>query len=261
MTAELLDIGLQCSHHELFTLAALLGGETLIGVPDPFPGWLTEEIRDAMRQAQEQLIERNVLRVVDSDIRMDAFVALLVGTLIEPQAVLLANLSQARGEIQQKTFYARSPFSIELTRTSEDNYHLHLLADGEQVHSLILGFWGVDAKVPPAKSPAFSLPQRILEQLRHTSEQVKNMLKPYGTGGEIFLRSLRSAQRNGAVVAMRKRATWQVGGMGFLQAENGLWRLRSFHQSGENWVEVIPCDLSSLQAELHVLLASFWLQD
>jgi hypothetical protein len=57
---------------------------------------------------------------------------------------------------------------------------------------------------------------------------------------------------------MRKRNAWQVGGMGFLQAENGLWRLRSFQQGGEDWVEAIPCEANDLQAELRALLQSFW---
>ncbi len=258
MAASLGDNALSCSPPELFTLAALLGGQTLIGIPDPFPGWLTEEIQDVMTQAQERLAERDVLRRVNNEWRMDAFAALLIGTLIEPQAVLLVNLSLPGSKLQQKALYARYPFFTELSETSDGGYRLSLLEESGQAFSFILDFWQVDEQAAPAGAVDFSLPQKTLDQARQSPEQAESLLKPYGPAAETFLHSLRTAQRNGSVVAMRKRGTWQVGGMGFLQAENGLWRLRSFQQGGENWVEAIPSDVSHLQAELRALLQSFW---
>ncbi len=258
MAASLEENGLICSPPELFTLAALLGGQTLIGIPDPFPGWLTEEIQDLMTQTQEQLAERDILRRVNNEWRMDAFAALLVGTLIEPQAVLLVNLSLPGEKLQRKALYARLPFFTELSETQEGGYRLRLLEESGQAFSSVLDFWQVDAQAAPGGAVAFSVPQRTLDQARQSPEQSESLLKSYGPAAETFLHSLRTAQRNGSLVAMRKRNAWQVGGMGFLQAENGLWRLRSFQQGGEDWVEAIPCKATDLETELRALLQSFW---
>lgn len=54
-------MALQCSTIELYTLASLVGGEMLVGVPDPFQGWLREEIELSMQKARQTLIQRNVL--------------------------------------------------------------------------------------------------------------------------------------------------------------------------------------------------------
>ncbi len=116
----------------------------------------------------------------------------------------------------------------------------------------------MDAHAAPAEASAFSLPQKVLDQARQSLPQAESLLKPYGPAAGTFLQSLRTAQRNGSVVAMRKRNAWQVGGMGFLQAANGLWQLRSFQQGGENWVEAVPSDVPRLHAELRALLQSFW---
>jgi len=258
MAALLEENGLFCSPPELFTLAALLGGQTLIGIPDPFPGWLAEEIQDVMAQTQQRLAEREVLRRVNNEWRMDAFAALLVGTMTEPQAVLLANLSLPGGELHHRALYARLPFFTELSETPEGGYRLRLLEEGQQALASILEFWQVEERVAPAPGSSFSLPQKTLDQARQSLQQAEALLRPYGPAAATFLDSLRRAQRNGSVVAMRKRNAWQVGGMGFLQAENGLWRLRSFQQGGEDWVEAIPCETTSLQAELRALLQSFW---
>jgi len=258
MPDQLSDVELQCSSQELFTLAALLGAEALVGVSDPFPGWLTEEIQEVMRQAQQRLAEREVLRFVNSQWQMSACIALLLSTLIEPQAVLLANLSLMTGEYQQLVFYARSPFFTELTVTCAESYRLRLLEEGDQVLTRIQDFWQVDAQLSPPAANSFLLPKKTLDQACQVLEQAESLLKPYGMAGETFLHSLHTAQRNGAVVAMRRSATWQVGGKGFLQGENGLWLLRSVQQSGESWVEVIPSDAQALLGELHTLLQLFW---
>jgi len=49
------ETSIMLSPPELFTLASLLGGKTLIGIPDPFPGWLSEEIQQTMQSAQSSL--------------------------------------------------------------------------------------------------------------------------------------------------------------------------------------------------------------
>jgi hypothetical protein len=48
--------------------------------------------------------------------------------------------------------------------------------------------------------------------------------------------------------------TWEVGGLGMLVEENGLWLLRSSTRQQAKWVEIIPCTAKKLTAEIEMLL-------
>jgi len=260
MAAVSSDFDLTCSPQELFTLAALLGGQLLIGFPDPFPGWLTEEIQEAMVQSQQALVERDYLRQENGEWRMDALVAALIGTLIAPSAVLLVTASAPSAQMQRQAFYARPPFLVQVTEAQE-GYHLHPLSEDRQALAAILNLWQVECTTPAAEE-SFSMPEKLLEQVRQAlaqaPAQAEALLRPYGASGEAFLRSLERARRNGALVVMRQRGVWQVGGLGFLESENGLWRLRSFQSNAQDWVECLPCSIAELWQEVAVLLERYF---
>jgi hypothetical protein len=54
---------LECTGRELFYLSSLAGGGALIGIPDPFTGWLADDIADTMQQAQADLAQRHVVAI------------------------------------------------------------------------------------------------------------------------------------------------------------------------------------------------------
>jgi len=62
------------------------------------------------------------------------------------------------------------------------------------------------------------------------------------------------------LVVMRQRGTWQAGGLGFLEGENGLWRLRSFQSNAQDWVECLPCSAAELWQQVEALLERYFFE-
>jgi len=258
------EISILLSPPELFTLASLLGGKTLIGIPDPFPGWLTEEIQETMQAAQSDLVHKDYLRVEGDELKMDALVAALMGTLIQPQSVLLFTLSQPSAPLHQEGVYHRPPFIVHLS-PQQDVYQLYPLAESE-VNTLLRQRWGPQTESAAAGQP-FSLPETELLSIRQAlgAPSAMQILQRAGVSKDsvmAFLSTWQTAQRNGALVVIRQRdSTWQVNGLGFLESENGLWRLCSFQSNAQDWVECLPCSATEFWLHVATLLQRYFFEE
>ncbi len=78
-----------CTPAEAAFLASLLGAHTLLGLSDPFHGWLADEIGEAWERARTTLAERRYLEVAaEENLVIDTMVAALIGTWAFSQASL-----------------------------------------------------------------------------------------------------------------------------------------------------------------------------
>lgn len=252
-----------CSSEELFTLAAVLGGETLIGVPDPFPGWLTEEIEAAVNKACENLIRRGYLQEQNGALQMDVLVAALVATVAEPDTVVILTAHQPPQMPQQEAFYWRPPLIVHL-RHEEEALHLAALSSAEEIPSLVRKAWALEMQ-QPARAQGFAVLQETLDAVREAlgqgEQEAIQVLHRSGVesgNARAFVQTLQTGTRNGALTALRPlETTWQVSGIGMLEGENGLWRLRPFQRQNAEWVECTPCSADDLIAEMQLFLERF----
>jgi len=255
---------LSCSNVELFTLASLLGGVMLVGVPDPFPGWLTEEIEEAMQAARKALAERGHLTLrPDGQVVMDVVTAALVGTLVAPQAVVLFTETSPDESPRQQACYHRPPLTV-LLESEGETLHLGPLEGTSAPYEQIVGIWQVGAQ-KAVRAETFSLPESAMQSAREALSSgeaaVQKALQQTGAGvknARALARTLSAPRRNGALVTMRPRKnSWETGGLGMLDGENGLWLLHSFTRQQADWVELIPCSAQKLSAEIEMLLKHF----
>ena len=252
-----------CSPAELFTLATILGGETLIGVPDPFPGWLTEEIEAAVHQAYEDLIRRGYLQEQNGALSMDVLVAALVAAVAEPDTVVILTAHQPPQMPQQEAFYWRPPLIVHL-HPEESLYTLTALSSSKEILALIREAWGLEAQ-KPVQAQGFAVPQEALDAAREAlgqgEQEAIRVLHRSGVEfghARAFVRTLQTGTRNGALTALRPlETTWQVSGIGMLEGENGLWRLRPFQRQNAEWVECTPCSADDLIEEMQLFLERF----
>lgn len=256
-------LSLTCSNAELYTLASLLGGEMLPGLPDPFPGWLTEEIAEAMRQSQERLSERGWLKPHPSGgVTMDVLPAALVGAMVQPQTVFLLTRSEASQPPQQQTFYFRPPLAVHLQAAGED-WQLSPLQPGEILSSIETA-WQLDGQ-KAGRGERLEFPQAALERAWALSGKGEaaalEALRAAGLStsqARPLARTLSGAARRSALVALRRRANqWEMDGLALLASAAGLWKLRAFSRSAEDWVEAQPVSAKTLKADLRALFRRF----
>lgn len=258
------ELTFSCSPVELFTLASLLGGEMLVGVPDPFPGWLREEIEEAMQGAQKALAERGHLTLrPDGQVVMDVVTAALVGTLVAPQAVVLLTETLPDGTPNRSAFYYRSPLTVFL-KIEGDTWSLRPIEGPDALYEQIVDIWQIGAQ-KAVRAETFSLPESAMQLAREARSSgeaaVQRALQQAGAeakNARALARTLSAPRRNGALVAMRPRENaWEIGGLGMLEGENGMWLLRSFTRQQTDWVELKPCSGEELAGEIQKLLRRF----
>lgn len=255
---------LSCSPSELYTLASLLGGEMLIGVPDPFPGWLTEEIQAAMEEARQSLTVRGILAPRgEGEVVMDVVAAALVGTLIAPQAAFLLTHTIPDHPFRQINIYHRPPLTAAMEQR-ERQWALRFLPDTDAIVHQVQELWNLGSQQAVQASP-FSLPESVMEEARQAQPmeeaEIRKRLEKAGVpliGAVALARTLANPRQNGALVAVLSRqGVWDTGGLGMLEGENGLWLLRSFSRQQTPWIECRPCSGQQLLADVEELVERF----
>lgn len=259
------SLALHCTGSELIYLCRLVGGKTLLGIEDPFPGWLTEEIQASMAQARQNLEARGTVQVDAANrIHMDADVNTLLNVVTFPMAVFIYTLTLPGAQPVRQVFYWKAPAAVRLQYT-DDIYNLDLLANPEAIYQEITRGWSAETQDPPS-GETIALPAPVLDSVRHFLAQealddARVALRGVGateTTISALIETLRTLRRNGAIVALRpQRQTWYPAGLGLLEGKNGLWGLRSFERYGKMWVEFSPMAASALLEALCCLMGRF----
>jgi hypothetical protein len=259
---------MSCTGAELYYLGALLGGETLIGVQDPFVGWLTEEIVEALPPARTKLVERGYLSVqTDGRIVPDEQVAIIVRAMANPDASFLGNRTDSAGTVEQRAFYLYGASTIELAFQPPDMYHLALRTGADEIHSQVVAWWGLDSQ-PAAATEPLILPEATLlavSQRARADGMVAAMVGLLSAGvaqatAESFATALAAPHWNAALVALQRGdMAWRLSSVAALDGSPGMWRLRAFERDDAPWVEITPSSASALSEQVGQLLSRFTL--
>ena len=261
-----------CSAQEMVFLAELLGADTLLGVTDPFMGWLAEEIEEAREQTLQDLAERNLLEIQPNGdaVLVDTDTAALVGVCALRDASFVVTVTRSRGETQVHYIHVAQQLAVEQTALGEspNTYHLTVLGDQDSVYERILHLFGLD-KQPAAPSSGGQLSYSQLFQAGEAAGEVgteasQRILEEAGLSDEVaaaLAQTLAAPVVNGALVALTNHnADWEVDGLGLLEGRNGLWQLRTFTKGDENWVEVLPCDADEARQAISRIVNGVLLQ-
>lgn len=244
---------------EATLLASLLGANMLLGIEDPFFGWLTEEIEEAWDQARVALAERRFIEVgPEGRVVMDTAVAALVGTWAFPEASFLVTFTPADGPAQVRSFHLTRSLGVEQAPAAESSCQLTALEDAPAVYRRVLQMLCLTDQEAASGRPA-TLSEALLTQARGRATEggvvaAEELLRGAGlekATARSLAQTLVDPIANGALVALTRRATtWEVAGLGLLEGRNGLWRLRSFTRDEEPWVEATPCTRTQLGEEI-----------
>lgn len=257
------SLAMSCTPTEAAFLAGLLGADMLVGMADPFHGWLVDEIEAAWIAARQKLARRRYIEVQpDGKIIMDVGVATLMETWAQAQISLLLTWTTSNGLAQNCSFHLRTPWALEQRISADGVIRLTSLADAAAVYRRIVQSLQLQRQ-PAAPGASAALPETVFVRARTAAagqgtiaarEMLREAQLP-AVIAEALAEALTTPVVNGAVVALaRLSAGWDVAGMGVLEGPAGLWRLRAFTREGENWVEVIPCRAQEAREELRRVL-------
>jgi hypothetical protein len=258
---------IELSAQELYYLAALQGGDLLLGVDDPFPGWLTEEIVEEMDRVQARLAERGVVAVGDEGAQVAGTLAPVTRAVAFPSATVLLSGSTPAGGAEQGAIFlnnATDGVGAELARSEDQTYVLTSLHGLDDAFDRIVERWRlVDQPAAADGDASATIPEAVLRRARELAvtggrDAARTSLTeagvPEATAAALADTLVRPV-RNGAMATVRRgELAWQTGGLAVLEGENGLWRLRAFERDDAPHVEVTPLPAEALCAELRGLL-------
>ncbi len=263
---------MSCTRVELYTLVSLLGGGIVIGLPDPFPGWLIEEISEATRQAKQKLMNRQWLRIhSDGQLVVDFSIAAMVCTIVEPQAVVL--LTRGRFDEQlsrQWAAYLRPPLLMWMEEDSDEELTIEQIEEST-LPRRILENWTINAQLTANSVGSVVVPLSAREavlQLRQRSEKaIYTVLRQYGAPAKearALSHGLSTARQNGAMIVLqRQKNIWTTSNLGILEGENGLWLLHITVSGNTPFVEFTPAPACRVEKEIitTLLRAGFIVND
>lgn len=252
-------LAITCSPVEASFLAGLLGGTALVGMADPFQGWLADEIEAAWADARASLTSRRFIEVQgDGRIVMDIDVAALIAAWAFADVSFLLTCTTAEGRVEECNFHVRQGQAVEQRMTENGTIRLTPLKNVAAVYRRIADRLRLRNQ-PAATGARASLPEAVLVQARAIAAErgaaaasavLRQAYLPTATA-DALAEALATPSLNGALAVLaRLEIGWDVAGMGVLEGPSGLWRLRAFSQEGENWVEVVPCDAEGARTDL-----------
>ncbi len=251
-----------CTPAEAAFLASLLGAHTLLGLSDPFHGWLADEIGEAWERARTTLAERRYLEVAaEENLVIDTMVAALIGTWAFSQASFLLTVTRF-DRTARYAFHLTRHLGVEQIEEDPSQVRLTALRDAAAVHQRIVELLGLQEQAAAASRPA-AMPATALFEARAAAlasgcEGAREVLAQAGVDPEIaraLAETMADPRANAALVALVPRvAAWEVGGLGVLEGRNGQWRLRRYSRGSEEWVEAIPCAADEMRHEVRRLM-------
>lgn len=251
---------------EIVFLAGVIGSDGLVGIPDPFEGWLASEVEEALWQVRRDLIDRGLCTVqADDSLSIANEIAPLVATIASPTASFTVTYASAPGTHAIRHVHVTGESAVE-----------HTVIDGESPRCEFTSYNGPDAisrrvlellKLPPGPvtvptCPGGRLRQAALMHARQTATSDRaaaaTLLRQNGlevATATALAEALATAGSNSSLIAInRQTAPWTVDGLGLLEGGGALWLLRGFTRNGEEWAEATPSDVERAERVVLSLL-------
>ncbi len=253
------SLTIACSPTEAAFLAGLLGADTLLGITDPFHGWLVHDIESAWTCARENLAGRRYIEIqANGKVMMDSLVATLISTWALADASVLLTATTSGEPTDLCNFHLTKQNAVEQRIIDDGIIRIMPVKDAAAVYCRTARSLRLDGQ-SAAPGDRAALPEAILSEARAlaakqdlTAARVALMQAslPDATANALA-EALAAPITNGALAALARRPSgWEVAGMGVIEGSEGLWRLRSIARNAENLVEFTPCNAAEARAEL-----------
>lgn len=244
---------------ELLHLAGAVGAETLIGVPDPFAGWLPDQVQESMQQARVRLAERGLCgRTPGGQLALDAGTAATVAVCSYPEVTLVLSQTLAGGAPTETYFHFTRAAAAELTAQPDGTYALTRYAGRDAVRARVIELLGLGSQAPAAGAAVAEVPASVLQEVRE-GKAPRRLLQQAGLPpetAEALSSSLEEPVANSALAVLRAASAQEAPGLGLLEGQNGLWLLQPVTKAGQLWVQLVPCSGADAAARVAELMAN-----
>ena len=226
---------LTCSPNEATLLARVLGAPVLVGLPDPYVGWPTEEVEEVWERARQTLLARRYLQPgPEGTLLLPDDVTQLMTAWAWPQVSCIVTVSAGDGAPRRHYFHLGPQLVVEQTMPHTEAVEIQALDGPGAAWQRVSDLFGlVDQAAGPG--PLLFMPRPQYDQHRQQARA--------------------APARQGMLITLaRHPRAWGVDGLGVLLGAEGAWRLRVLPHAGEEWVEILPAPAADLRRQVEQLI-------
>lgn len=253
-----LDIGLK----ELVFLAALLDGDSLLGIEDPFQDSLAHQVEEEWERIAPLMEDLHYFKTSsDGDLEIEPDLAKLVRACCFPVLCLILSYWEKEKPVSTYAYYITPEMTVQKSdlEPSESCSLKVLPKKSSIIDSLIAVLANNDYKC--IERGGGEAPAALIESIKKTYENKGNdalgeFVKhcPNFIYPELFLDDLlKPAAYSILVMTDLSKDDAQTSGFSLLKGEERLWKIRAFNKKEEDWLEISASNLEDIEGELNRL--------
>lgn len=264
----MIDRKIDLSTPELWLLLRQFGPAFILGIEDPYPGWLAEEEADAHRKAAESLLARGLAKGNDEKtIDVDDELYEMAAIVAHPQHTIILQISSRTGDGSQRYYYLSGNQVVERELLEQDS---HLLSRKAAGNSFLKGL----AKLmhPATAIQGKGAEMLILQDALYKASELAAAGDSLGLAEVVASCDLSPEQASAlqsallhtaanasiAVVAnMGDPETQHVSGFGILESEHDLWMMAPCEIHGQPYVELKPANHADILQRLSDIIPGY----
>lgn len=248
---------LQLSDKELFFLGSLIGIESIVGLEDPFIGYLVEEIQEEWETISKEMLIKGYLTETQHGLQLEDRIRDIISACGSAQIIRF--YLENEHENIEKYFYINNDVVVEKSRISSELpfYQLKLFSDRDEIWLNILPFLEASGESSISeRTIKFQVTDEIFQKSRELVSQNKleelESLLSQTNHNEIFINDLTSMKGEGQITLMNWDGEyWEVTGKAFLKSTNHNWLINFIN---EVCLELIIKSMREISQEFYQII-------
>jgi serine/threonine protein phosphatase PrpC len=237
------------SDKELFFLGSLLGLEAVVGLDDPFIGYLVEEIQEEWDSIKPQLLDKGWIIENQEGVHVVDGIKEMIDATGSPQ--VLRFYYSGGLEVVDQYFYINKDLIVVKQKEASDSsfFQLSTLKDMEEVWSSIQTRLPSNEEILPVETTKIQMKDKLfhtaLECVRKKDFRELNRVLTSITNNEVFINSLMNLKGEGQITLMKWMDNeWEVSGKAFLKTEDHDWMIHFIDEEQLRLVTEAPQEIT-----------------
>ncbi|HYF94515.1 MAG TPA: hypothetical protein VD969_20040 [Symbiobacteriaceae bacterium] len=254
------------TREEYALLGGVLGATTLIGLPDPFPGMLADEIRQRLATVRADLLGRGMIRIrPDNRLLVEPRLGAIMSICAFPEVTFLLTVNRPSHSPEQYIFHVTRQGAVQTCRTNNQGLTVEMVPAeigrlAERVQELMAFADAPDPDLPGEEVLKSALSEAWLTAAAAGAEAAGTFLAQSGLSSPLAAAvgaTLANPTLNASLACLfQEGRSWKSDGFGVLAGRSGIWRLGAVVRDGSHVVSVLSSSRDAIRQETVRLIES-----
>jgi len=249
---------------ELWLLLSQFGPAFVLGVQNPYQGWLTEEIEAAHRKAAISLLERGLAQfLTDETLDVDDDLMVMAKAITHPEDTIILQCSKEDSG-RQHYFHCANDTVVERVEVAADKHLVSILPSRNSLAARVLSEVDLPA-APGCRGEAFQMLEGALFQAAEAAAKgellrMEEALQESGIGDSLasaLKAALTATVFNGSIVVIANQndaETQHVRGFGILAGAEDIWLMVPVDGQSQPYIELRPTTAQTVRQKITEIL-------